>query len=59
MPAPRKYTDELRATALRRYREAQPRPVIAHLAHELGVHPEALRTWIREDRAGRAGPAPD
>jgi transposase len=53
MVAPKKYTDELRAQALRLYWESDPRPVIAHLAHRIGVHPEALRAWIRQDRSSR------
>jgi transposase len=27
----------------------QPRRPIAHVARELGAHPEAMRTWIRQD----------
>jgi transposase-like protein len=33
------------------YRAAEPKPVIRRLAEELGVHPEALRGWIRQDQA--------
>ena len=51
MPAPRKYSDELRARAVRLYRESDPKPVIKHLAQQLGIHPEALRNWIRQDQA--------
>lgn len=51
MPAPRKYPDELRNRAVRLYRESDPKPVIRHLAQQLGVHPEALRNWIRQDQA--------
>lgn len=51
MPAPRKYPDELRARAVRLYRESDPKPVIKHLAQQLGIHPEALRNWIRQDEA--------
>lgn len=61
MAAPKKYSDEVRAEAVLRYREANPRPTIAQLARELSVHPEALRTWVRRDEADRAeqaDPAP-
>ena len=51
MPAPRKYPDELRQRAVRLYRESDPKPVIKRLAEQLGVHPEALRNWIRQDEA--------
>ena len=45
--------DELRARAVRLYRESDPKPVIRTLAEQLGVHPEALRNWIRQDEADR------
>ena len=51
MSAPRKYPDELRARAVRLYRESDPKPVIRRLAEQLGVHHEALRNWIRQDQA--------
>jgi transposase len=51
--APRKYPDELRQRAVRLYRETDPKPVIRRLAEQLGVHPEALRNWIRQDQADR------
>jgi transposase len=51
--APKKYPDELRARAVRLYRESEPKPVIRRLAEQLGVHHEALRNWIRQDEAGR------
>jgi transposase len=51
--APKKYPDELRARAVRLYRESDPKPVIRRLAEQLGVHPEALRNWIRQDEANR------
>ena len=51
MPAPKKYPDELRQRAVRLYRESDPKPVIRRLAEQLGVHHEALRTWIRQDEA--------
>lgn len=54
MAPPRKYSDELRRRAVRRYRDSAPRPSIRSLASDLGVHPEALRTWVRQDEADRA-----
>ncbi len=53
MAANRKYPDELRARAVRLYRESDPKPVIAQLGRQLNVHPEALRNWIRQDEADR------
>lgn len=53
MAAPKKYSDELRARAVRLYRESDPKPVIRKLAEQLGVHHEALRNWIRQDEADR------
>lgn len=53
MAASRKYPDELRERALRLYRESDPKPVVRRLAEQLNVHPEALRTWIRQDEADR------
>ena len=51
MVAPKKYPDELRRRAVRLYRESDPKPVIRKLAEQLGVHHEALRGWIRQDKA--------
>ncbi|HWG98525.1 MAG TPA: transposase [Pilimelia sp.] len=53
MAAPKKYPDELRQRAVRLYRESDPKPVVRRLAEQLGVHPEALRNWIRQDEADR------
>src|SRR5436190_23077526 len=47
MAAPRKYSQELRERAVRMYRTSEPKPQIKKLAVDLGVHPEALRGWIR------------
>jgi transposase len=49
--APKKYPDELRARAVRLYRETEPKPVIRRLAEQLNVHHEALRNWIRQAEA--------
>ncbi|GAB1692581.1 transposase [Krasilnikovia sp. M28-CT-15] len=51
MAPPKKYPDELRQRAVRLYRESDPKPVIKRLAEQLGVHPEALRNWIRQAEA--------
>jgi transposase len=51
MAAPRKYPQELRDRAVRLARESD-RP-LAHIARDLGIHPEALRTWYRQDEADR------
>ena len=53
MAAQRKYPQELRDRALRLWRESEPRPPIAQVARQLGIHPEALRTWIRQEEADR------
>ncbi|MFF0969265.1 transposase [Streptomyces sp. NPDC003703] len=51
MAAPRKYSLELRERAVRMYRTADLKPQIKRLAVDLGVHPEALRGWIRQAEA--------
>ena len=56
MAAPKKYSDELRERATRLALESG-RP-IAHVAQYLGVHKEALRTWVRQARADAAGGTP-
>jgi transposase len=38
---------------LRLWRSEQPRRPIAHVARELGIHPEAMRTPIRQAEADR------
>jgi transposase len=53
MPAQRKYPDELRERAVRmvfevRERDGKGHGEIARVAGQLGVHREALRTWIRQ-----------
>lgn len=49
MPAPKKYSDELRERAVRLVFESG-RP-IAHVARDLGIHKEALRLWVRQAEA--------
>ena len=49
MPAPRKYPDELRERAVREVRSTG-RPV-THVARDLGIHKEALRSWVRQAEA--------
>ncbi|MGO4618031.1 transposase [Nocardia sp. 2YAB30] len=51
MAAPKKYPDELKARAVRLYRESDPKPTVRKLAQQLGVHHEALRNWIRQAEA--------
>ena len=53
MAAKSKDPPDLRERAVRLYRESTPKPVIAQLARQLNVHPEALRNWIRQDEADR------
>ncbi len=52
MAAPRKYPDELRERATRLAVEARRDPAAAgaikRIADQLGVHPEALRTWVKQ-----------
>ena len=49
MPAQRKYLDVLRERAVRLVMESGC--AIAHVARDLGVHREALRTWVRQAEA--------
>jgi transposase len=53
MAAQRKYPEELRERAVKmvlevREREGKGRGEIARVGRQLGIHPEALRTWIRQ-----------
>ncbi|MEA2188464.1 MAG: transposase [Solirubrobacteraceae bacterium] len=53
MPAPKKYPDELRERAVRLVFESK-RP-ITHVATDLGVHKQALRSWVRQAQRTAAG----
>lgn len=53
MVAPRKYSDELKERATRMALDARRDPAtstgaIKRVADQLGVHPEALRNWVRQ-----------
>jgi transposase len=67
MAAPRKYSVELQQRATRMAMDARRDPAssrgaIKRVADQLGVHPEALRTWVRQaeiDGGGRPGTRTD
>jgi transposase len=67
MAAPRKYSEELRDRATRMAMDARKDPetskgAIKRIADQLGIHPEALRTWVRQaeiDGGVRAGTSTD
>ena len=67
MAAPRKYSVELQARATRMAQDARKDPesargAIKRVADQLGVHPEALRNWVRQaeiDGGSRPGTTTD
>ncbi|WP_158726894.1 transposase [Tomitella fengzijianii] len=59
MPRPSKYPAELRDRATRMTVEARKDPetrtgAIRRIAEQLGVHPEALRNWVKQVESGQA-----
>jgi transposase len=53
MPAPKKYTDELRERAVRlvlelRKSSGQKQGAVARVADQLGVNRETLRNWVNQ-----------
>ena len=53
MAAPRKYSEELKERATRLALDARRDPAskvgaIKRIADQLGIHPEAVRTWVRQ-----------
>ena len=53
MPAPRKYSEELKERATRMALDARKNHetkigAIRRVAEQLGIHPEALRNWVRQ-----------
>jgi transposase len=54
MSSQRRYPPELRERAVRLYKTAQPQPSMRGLARQLGVHPEALRSWVQRDAEASA-----
>ena len=66
MVAQRKYPEELRERAVKmvlevREREGRGHGELARVGRQLGVHPEALRSWMKQteiDRGERPAPPP-
>jgi transposase len=67
MAAQRKYPEELRERAVKmvleiRAREGKGRGELARVGRQLGVHPEALRGWVKQveiDNGTRPGTTTD
>ena len=67
MAAQKKYSDELRERAVKmlfevREREGKGHGELARVARQLGVHPEALRSWAKQaeiDGGSRSGTTTD
>jgi transposase len=57
MARPKKYPDELIQRGVRLALEGD-RP-IAHIAHDLGIHPETLRKRVRQAEAADSGARPE
>lgn len=58
MSRPRRYPAEIRERAVRMVRDSGEQGSIKRIAEQLGVHPETLRTWVRQaevDDGGRPG----
>ena len=49
MPRPSKYQPEFRERSVRIARESE-RPIAA-VGRDLGIHPETLRVWVRQEEA--------